>query len=165
MIAHRTKISMNSVRNKNEAHVPTEQNQKKKKIWIPSPHENSGWKKSFEQTPSSRTQVTGCLKFTRNLRLTKRREFQRVTREGTRMVGEFLCVDVRQGSSQKLGITASGKYGSSPQRSRFKRLVREAFRTGRSLFPPHIEINVVPRQRAKGAKSSDIRSELIKLLS
>jgi ribonuclease P protein component len=104
------------------------------------------------------------LTFSKAVRLRKRGEFQRVAREGKRLVGKYLCVDYRPAGLLKLGISASARFGSSPERSRFKRLVREAFRKSYALLPP-LELNVVPRQLAKNARCADIEHELIRLLS
>lgn len=80
-----------------------------------------------------------------------------------RVVGKHLCFDLRPAAKgqSRLGITASGRFGSSCERNRFKRLVREAFR----LHPPvSFDIHVIPRQLAKGARLSDIASEFERLL-
>jgi len=61
-----------------------------------------------------------------------------------------------------LGITASGRYGSSCERNRFKRLIREAFRLNRSRLPA-AELHIVPRQHAKEAKLNEIATELTEL--
>ncbi len=103
-------------------------------------------------------------RFPKEARLRSRREFQRIAKEGQRRVGRFLCVDVRFGDRLKLGISASGRYGASHERNRFKRLVREAFRKNYSLLPPRLELNVIPRQIAKKAGSADIADELMRLL-
>jgi len=64
----------------------------------------------------------------------------------------------------KLGISASTRFGSSPQRNRFKRLVREAFRISYHRLPS-LELNVIPRQCAKNAHCKDIENELTRLLN
>lgn len=97
------------------------------------------------------------------MRLRSRKEFQRVAREGKRLVGRFLCIDYRRSDKSKLGISASARYGSAPERNRFKRLVREAFRNNYSILPRY-ELNVVPRQLAKNARFADISEELTRLL-
>ncbi len=81
-----------------------------------------------------------------------------------RFVGKTLCIDYRPAKISRLGLTASGRYGSSCERNRFKRLVREAFRLARNELPP-MDLHVVPRQRAKQAKLCDIEVELRRLLS
>lgn len=103
-------------------------------------------------------------KFSKEHRLLKRHDFKRVSREGKRLIGRYLCVDCRPAPLSRLGITASTHYGSSPERNRFKRLVREAFRLNRASLPQELELNVIPRKFAKQAMLTDIEDELRKLL-
>ena len=98
-------------------------------------------------------------------RLKKRVEFQRVRNQGDRLVGRFLCVDYKKSPSLKFGISASKRYGNSPERNRFKRLVREAFRASCNRLPQNLHCNVIPRSLAKKAKMADIQRELIQLLN
>lgn len=152
---------------RHETYLPTQQTETQEEIWIPRPHENCGRPESDQTPPQSRTKVSGSrirYTFPSSLRLRQRRDFQRVARDGQRLVGQLLCLDFRRAPFQKLGITASNKYGSSPERNRFKRIVREAFRLSRSRLPI-LEINVIPRSRAKSASLADIQGELLKLLS
>lgn len=75
-------------------------------------------------------------------------------------MGHFLCADYREAKQARLGITASRRFGNAPERNRFKRLVREAFRQNRSILPS-LEIHVIPRQMAKKAKLHHIAEELL----
>lgn len=159
-----------------ETHLSRQQTPQKKNDWIPRPDENYRRPESHQPPAQSRSEKSFCLslktdsRFPKSLRLRTRREFQRVSKEGQRRVGKYLCVDVRlkdtkdKNDSLKLGISASGRYGSSPERNRFKRLVREAFRTGYSSLPSRLELNVIPRQCAKKASCQEIQSELLRLL-
>ncbi len=79
-----------------------------------------------------------------------------------RVVGKTLCIDYRPSGRSRLGITASGRYGSSCERNRFKRLVREAYRLARNDLPL-MDLHVVPRQHAKHAKLADIAAEFKQL--
>ncbi len=97
------------------------------------------------------------------MRLRSRRDFQRVAKEGKRLVGRYLCIDYRPAKLLKLGISASTRYGSAPERNRFKRLIREAFRLTYAALPSY-ELNVIPRQCAKEAKCGEIMAELSRLL-
>ncbi len=85
-------------------------------------------------------------------------------KQGDRLVGRFFCIDRKKGPSLRFGISASKRYGNAPERNRFKRLIREAFRTSRHTLPQDIELNFVPRALAKNAKMGDIQKELLKLL-
>ena len=146
-----------------ETDIPTQQTTPQKNNWLSSPHENRRRKKGHQSAPQSGPQEAGRLTFPKAMRLRSRREFQRVAREGKRLVGRFLCVDCRPAPQLKLGISASARYGSAPERNRFKRLVREAFRQSCTVLPP-LELNVIPRQSAKGARCADIGEELIRIL-
>ncbi|HSX25644.1 MAG TPA: ribonuclease P protein component [Chlamydiales bacterium] len=103
------------------------------------------------------------MKFPKRSRLLARRDFQRVAKAGDRRVGKLFCIDCRPAEKARLGISASGKYGSSPERNRFKRLIREAFRLSQNVLPK-LELNVIPRQYAKKASCSDVMDELLRLL-
>lgn len=144
-----------------ETNLPAKQNQAEKKIWIPRQNENCIGPKSNQPPAQSRQKKTGSLKFSKDSRLLKRWEFNKVIREGKRLVGRFLCLDYRPSKRGRLGISASTKYGNALERNRFKRLVREAYRLT-SL--PSWEIHVIPRQCAKSAKYSDIQNELALLI-
>ncbi len=106
------------------------------------------------------------LQFPKSLRLTGQREFQRVfthgqfVADGTLVVhayrdpalGEGVAQDlpqVRPEVSSRLGISISKKVGSAPVRNRWKRLIREAFRTQRSQLPQGLSIVVRPKKGAK----------------
>ncbi len=147
-----------------ETDLPTQQTPPQKNTRLPRPHENGRGSQSDQPPPQSRPQKIGRLTFPKAVRLTSRKEFQRVVKEGARRVGRFLCIDCRTARQPKLGISASGRFGSAPERNRFKRLVREAFRHAYASLPP-LELNVIPRQDAKRARCADIQEELARLLT
>lgn len=95
--------------------------------------------------------------------LRKRFEFQQVTRNGQRLVGQLICIDWRFSRLpyRRLGITASKRFGKAHDRNRFKRWVREAFRLSQNELPEGIDINVIPRPYARKADFFAIQSELI----
>lgn len=142
-----------------ETDISTKQDTSKKDFWVSSQNENHFRTQSNQSPQKSGQKKTCCLK--KSSRLLRRGEFQKVSREGTRLVGRFLCIDCRMAKRSRLGISASNKYGSAPERNRFKRLVREAYRL--TTLPPY-ELNVIPRQCAKKAKLQDIQNEIASLL-
>lgn len=146
-----------------ETHIPTQQTSPQENPRIPRSYEDSRRPKGDQPPPPPRPQKTSRLIFSKEVRLRTRSEFQKVAKEGKRLVGRYLCVDYRPAKTARLGISASGRYGSSPERNRFKRLVREAFRQSYAKLPS-LDLNVIPRQCAKQASCSNIADELIRLL-
>ncbi|MBM3183853.1 MAG: ribonuclease P protein component [Chlamydiae bacterium] len=98
-------------------------------------------------------------------RLKKRREFQRLQKEGRKLVGKWICLEFAPSSLSRLGITASSRYGNSPERNSFKRRAREMFRLNRSFLKGNLDINVIPRLSAKTASFHEIQEEFRHLLS
>ncbi len=151
-----------------ETDLSSLENPPQTQVRLPRSHENNQWPQGNQSSPQSGTQGSFRLIFRKRDRLLKRYEFKRVSREGKRLVGTRICIDLSKSyraSGLRLGITASAHYGSAPERNRFKRLVREAFRLSRSRLPSGIEINISPRKRALEATLAEIQSELHRLLS
>lgn len=139
-----------------ETDIQPKQTETKTQIRIPRPHEDGRGPQSHPTPQKSGSKSIGRLK--------KNFEFKSVVKGGDRFVGAFLCVDRKKGPSFKFGITTSRRFGNSPERNRFRRLVREAVRSSIQLLPKDMEIHILPRQMAKSAKMGDIQKELIKLL-
>lgn len=146
-----------------ETDLSTQQNPAQKDFWIPGQNENEIRAQTDQQAPPSRQKKTCSLTLPKKLRLLRRGEFLRVSREGKRLVGRFLCIDYRPAKRGRLGISASNRYGSAPERNRFKRLIREAYRQSYSSLPPY-ELNIIPRQCAKKASCTNILDEIRSLL-
>ncbi len=81
-----------------------------------------------------------------------------------RLVGRTLLILASPAAETKIGIAASKKYGNAVARNRFKRLVREAFRTSQQAFPQPVAMIVKPRKEALRATSCQIAEELLFLL-
>jgi ribonuclease P protein component len=61
--------------------------------------------------------------------------------------------------SARLGITASRKVGNAVVRSRAKRLIREAFRATRGLWPPGIDLVVIVKRSPGESKLESVVAE------
>lgn len=70
------------------------------------------------------------LRFPRAGRLTKRSEYQRVFRKGSRSEGRYLvAIALRSGRPHsRLGLAVGRRVGGAVERNRAKRLLRESFR-------------------------------------
>jgi ribonuclease P protein component len=145
-----------------EKNIQSQQTQESPQVRLPCTNENCRGTQSHPQKTQNRK--TRSCSLVPSDKLKKRVEFLKLKHQGHRLVGRLLCVDLREGHHLRFGITASKRYGNAPERNRFKRLVREAFRTARHLLPPNLEFNVAPRQKAKEAKMQDIQQELLYLL-
>jgi ribonuclease P protein component len=60
----------------------------------------------------------------------------------------------------RLGLSVSRKFGSSHERNRAKRLLREAFRRLRHDFPDRLDIVMVPRRAARNAPLAIVALEM-----
>jgi len=80
-------------------------------------------------------------------RLRKRREFDRVFAQSSVTRGRRITVHMRPSEEQqsRLGIVAGRRIGGAVQRNRFKRLVREAFRTEARILAGAWDVVVVVR--------------------
>lgn len=146
-----------------ETHLSTEQTPPQKNRRIPRPHEDKIGSQGDQPPPPSWPEKTGRLTFSKGARLLKKKEFLLVAKRGQRLIGRYLCIDCHPSQFPRLGISASTRYGSSPERNRFKRLVREAFR---KAYPklPSLDLNIIPRKIAKRATLDQIQEELYQLL-
>ena len=68
------------------------------------------------------------------------------------------AVDRHSGCGPKLGISIPRKTGSAVVRNRWKRWIREAFRTQRSELPSDIDIIVRPKRDAVGSYTAVAKS-------
>lgn len=151
-----------------ETDIPTYETPPQKKIRLPLQDEDCNRPQNHQspspRRPQSPIQISQV--FSKKDRLLKRREFKRLSGGGRRLVGSRICIDwAKSSKGTRLGITATTHYGNAPERNRFKRLVREAFRLSHSEFPPHIDLNVLPRKLAKSATLHEIKAELCRLLT
>ena len=85
--------------------------------------------------------------FPKKERLLKRKEFQLVFDKGEKFGNNQLKIyALSNGNSvSRLGLVVGRKFGNSPRRNRFKRILREAYRLNKSLLNNGADIVVIPR--------------------
>lgn len=111
----------------------------------------------------SRSEATGLgQRFPRALRLTTRRQFLAVYREGRRVGSRsFIMFGRRNEAGQcRLGITVTRKVGNAVRRNRIKRLLREIFRKNHRDFPTGLDIVINAHRSFDAGDSSRLESEL-----
>ena len=99
-------------------------------------------------------------------KLKKHWHFLRVYQQGQDHRGKYLVLHIYLNTKHpysKLGISASKYFGNAPQRNRFKRISREAFRQIRKAFPRGFEMVIKPRKHALYASMQDILEEILTL--
>jgi ribonuclease P protein component len=107
-------------------------------------------------------QVKG--RFRPSSRVRKRREYLEIQARGLRVgLAHFVLIFVARSEAARveprLGVTASRKIGGAVQRNRAKRLVKEAFRAMRPLFPADIDLVVIVRSGLEELKLADVVRE------
>lgn len=85
--------------------------------------------------------------FSKKERLRKRKEFQQVFDKGKSYGNDQLKIYALSNGNtvSRLGLVVGRKFGNSPRRNRFKRILREAYRLNKSLLSNGADIVVIPR--------------------
>ncbi len=111
---------------------------------------------------------TGRLR--RSDRIQRSRDFQRIARAGRRLASEYFVIliapqhETIDGQSPRLGITVSRKVGGAVVRNRVKRMVRQWFRTQRTLLPRAVDVVVIARSGAAGLRGREMAEVLSQML-
>ena len=104
--------------------------------------------------------------FPKTDRILKRDVFRRVYEQGNRIQTKYFTAFVlaSSGKHPRLGITATRKMGNSVERSRARRLVREAFRRNKWLAPVGVDIVINVKRPLVEAGYRDFEGDFIAFL-
>lgn len=139
-----------------ETHLPTEQDQKTEGLRLQKT--NGRRKRAPSHQPKKKTRaqaahhsVSPKKTFPKSSRVLCNRLFQRIMRAGSKISGSHILIYYQARNSEKtrLGITVSKKFGKAHERNRFKRVIREAFRTCQRELPRGLDLNVLPNGKDK----------------
>ena len=97
-------------------------------------------------------------------RIRRRTEYLAIYDRGRKIGGRLMTVFLLEngGPRPRLGIAATRKYGSSVERNRAKRLVREAFR--RHKPPLGLDVVVIPRREMRDADFQRVEADYLAAL-
>lgn len=100
--------------------------------------------------------------FPRSSRILRTYEYQQLRLHGRRLNSRnfTLYISCQGAALPRLGLTVSRKVGGAVVRNRLKRLLREFFRTHRSMLSPGLCLSIVARSSAAGLSYSGICAEL-----
>jgi len=96
-------------------------------------------------------------------RLLKRRAYLAVQQGGRKVTSRLfvsLVLSAASAEHARIGITATRRFGNAVTRNRAKRLVREAFRTGRFFVPDGLSVVVIPRRDVPHVTTEEIFADL-----
>jgi len=114
-----------------------------------------------DQSPSPQgTQTSFRLTFSKSARIRKRKQFKEIARARQRFFGRSIVIDFRHGNAPRLGITVPRQFGNAVKRSRFKRLIREVFRTLRPQLPP-FDLVVHPKKGIEWDSFAAIKEDFL----
>ena len=98
-------------------------------------------------------------------RLERSWEFDRVRREGQRVVKGCLILNWRAGEGEadvsRIGVVTSRKIGGAVTRSRARRLLREVFRRHQHDFAEPVEMVLVARQSISGKGYAEVERDFV----
>lgn len=105
-------------------------------------------------------------RLSRKQRLTASHMFREAFDAGRRHVGKFMVMWLRKSEDGclRLGVVASKRsFRRSVDRSRARRLLREAYRQNRFRFSGNVDVVLVARTMMAGAKMQPVEKELLGL--
>jgi ribonuclease P protein component len=101
--------------------------------------------------------------FPKGVRIRKRAEYLEIQRSGVAVHGRLLigiALKVEDRTSARLGITTTKRIGSAVVRNRVRRMIREAFRRNRDVFPPSTDVIVVAKRASIDVAAAAIAEDL-----
>lgn len=103
-------------------------------------------------------------RFTKEMRLLRQAQFDRVYREKAYAANETLVINavVNDGQVTRLGLSVSRKVGNAVVRNKWKRTIRECFRRRQNDLPAGLDLVVRPRRGAT-CDYHAVESALLKL--
>ncbi len=110
--------------------------------------------------------MRGKYRLGRSERIAQSDAFDQAFSQGRPWVGKYMVLRLRagEGENRRLGVVASKRtFRRAVDRSRAKRLLREAFRVNRCRMRVENDVVIVARRRILEATCADVAREFVKL--
>lgn len=100
--------------------------------------------------------------FTKTDRIRTTTEYRTLSKCGARHYSDYFIIVYRKNQipQTRLGVTVSKRVGKAVTRNRIKRIIREYFRSNRSILPVRLDINVIARQPSGNIGNAVLRDHL-----
>lgn len=104
--------------------------------------------------------------FSKAERLRRRKEFERVYRQGRRLRLPYLKLVLAPNELglRRIGLSVSRRFGKAVRRNRAKRILREIFRRHKDIFPAAHDVIFIPRPDLLEKRQEDIVRDLEEIL-
>jgi len=103
----------------------------------------------------------------RSARIKQRGDFARAKARGARVVYGCVIANILSrpaGASSRIGVVTSRKIGGAVQRSRARRLLREAYRLHQRELPQSLDVVLVARPSIAGKKFADVERDFLETM-
>jgi ribonuclease P protein component len=109
--------------------------------------------------------MSASKRFTRDMRLRKKAEFQHTFRQRCSAADDLLVVyaSCNQRAFLRIGLCISRRFGAAVKRNRWKRRVREAFRRQIEQLPTGFDFVVLPRKPGGKQTAEAISASLLEV--
>ena len=100
--------------------------------------------------------------FTKDDRLLKRSEFQKLFKSGKRIQNRLFIVYISRNDLKRcrIGLTVTRKVGNAVTRNRIKRLAREYFRQNRHIIKDYWDISLIAKRECNEVNNQALLSAL-----
>ncbi len=105
-------------------------------------------------------------KFLKKHHLRTQRDFQTAYGEGAKTYSKMFTIFLCENNLNypRLGLSVRKKFGSAPQRNKFKRRMREIFRLNKNDIFPSVDIIIIPGNESANANFKQLEKGFCYLL-
>ena len=156
-----------------EKDISAEQQKAKEQTWLQKANEHavrtshSEQKKGKGKKAHCRPVRMKTQTLRRNERLKKNSDFKTLFSDGVRVRGKHLSIQLfrKSGGDRQVAFIASRRVGNAVQRNKAKRLMREAYRTVKHVFPEKCDLAFMANSKILNCELAMLRDEIVRLFN